>query len=55
MTQRFEPHGDTRHDKDAAERAFDFFCWMVRTFITVNKKHTHIYIKSNPFDKKNHD
>ena len=21
----FEPYGDTLHDKDAAERAFDFF------------------------------
>ncbi|KAK7849444.1 furostanol glycoside 26-o-beta-glucosidase [Quercus suber] len=40
VTQWFEPHGDTRHDKDAAERAFDFLVgWLEH--LPVNKTHTY--------------
>ncbi|KAL4653165.1 hypothetical protein ACB092_01G283300 [Castanea dentata] len=34
VTQWFEPHGDTRHDKDAAERAFDFLVgWFMEPLV----------------------
>ncbi|KAM3713356.1 hypothetical protein ACJW31_01G249000 [Castanea mollissima] len=34
VTQWFEPHGDTRHDRDAAERAFDFLVgWFMEPLV----------------------
>jgi hypothetical protein len=45
MTQWFEPYGDTRHDKDAAERAFNFLVgWLANLSYIVIKTHNQILL-----------